>query len=1090
MKSVRRTLAATVLLLLIGAGCAGGYVVWLWNRSDQLLAKTMREKLAEIAPDWNVSFRRARLELPGKVHLHDVVIPGEDPAAPVLEMAELILSIDRETLADPQPDIQHVRIVRPRVNLARGSDGTWNVSRLPPLRHSREIVPEIVWEQGTIVVQIGGDRASAAPLRLQNVTVRMVPEGKRRFLITSKAAVAGMDELAVEGRWSIEDKSWSAQGTIRNLTIDDPLLDLGARFSGEFAGCLERFRSWKAPVAGRQGNLPAGERGRAMAGADGRGEPARAQVSAAADLTFQASRRGPEADAEYRLSLALLRGELVHPALGYPLRELTGRISIDDGRIEVEDLSARSAGTQVEIKRGAIRQQGDLRPFELDMSVAELPLDERLHRLLPADMQKTWNLIRPKGRIDATLHLAWDGAQRWEHQGQVTVRDASASHVAFPYQIDQINGTVKCANETVELALAGTSGLHQITLKGQVKGKPPEAGYAYHLATTGLPIDAKLRAACAPRVQAAIDRLALQGDVAGSVWFTKERGPGQVLHRTIKARLGHGTIRFDGFPYPLSEVTGTFENRDDVWDFVGFRGRQGRAEVTSKGARIEPGPDGGLRFDLDFDAVNAACDDTLFAALSLPLRETWTSLQPQGTLHAWGHVGWSEALEPELDLHAELRDGKLRLEAMPVPFEEVQADLDYEAGKVTIRKISGRHEETKFRARGTSEFADGDEWHLRLEDLHVDDLVFTRTFRKALPPTLQRVVDAFDPHGKLSVSGDVAFRGLKGRRDNVTAAWNTTTVYTGNTINAGGIELKDLHGTVEFLGTWDGQDFSGEGWIDLNAARIFERYRLADIKGPIRIAGEKLIVGSNPSIGRQAPPGEQIEHLTARFINGTISLDAFVEFGPPLRYDTRITLANGDLQQYARAYMPGYRKLAGVMNGVVDLRGAGNEAKNLLGKGRLIISPAELYDLPLIVAIFKELSSLPVGAPAGRGPGKDPAFDQALFVFQIRDSNVLFEKIDLVGDAMHLVGGGNVTFKGEVFLDFLSDVGRRQLAIPILREVIRATTNGMVGVRVRGSLRDPSKPLDTKVTPFQQIDSAVRGLLTLFDPPSPRGPKR
>src|SRR4029078_11651497 len=59
MKSVRRTFTAIVLLVLLGAGGAGAYVVWIWNRSDELLARTMREKLAEIAPDWNISFRRA-----------------------------------------------------------------------------------------------------------------------------------------------------------------------------------------------------------------------------------------------------------------------------------------------------------------------------------------------------------------------------------------------------------------------------------------------------------------------------------------------------------------------------------------------------------------------------------------------------------------------------------------------------------------------------------------------------------------------------------------------------------------------------------------------------------------------------------------------------------------------------------------------------------------------------------------------------------------------------------------------------------------------------------------------------------------------
>src|SRR6185436_6559041 len=100
-------------------------------------------------------------------------------------------------------------------------------------------------------------------------------------------------------------------------------------------------------------------------------------------------------------------------------------------------------------------------------------------------------------------------------------------------------------------------------------------------------------------------------------------------------------------------------------------------------------------------------------------------------------------------------------------------------------------------------------------------------------------------------------------------------------------------------------------------------------------------------------------------------------------------------------------------NGIVELYGAGNDTRNLVGKGRLVISPAELYDLPLIVAIFNALVLV---------PSSDAAFDQAAFDFKIRDSNVFFDKIDLVGDSVHLVGGGKVAFKGDVNLEFLSDV--------------------------------------------------------------------
>src|SRR5262249_7525993 len=134
--------------------------------------------------------------------------------------------------------------------------------------------------------------------------------------------------------------------------------------------------------------------------------------------------------------------------------------------------------------------------------------------------------------------------------------------------------------------------------------------------------------------------------------------------------------------------------------------------------------------------------------------------------------------------------------------------------------------------------------------------------------------------------------------------------------------------------------------------------------------------------GRPAAPDvDPGRRITARFIEGLLALDAVVSLGEPMRYRVRMTLSDGELKRYAQLYMPGNNKLAGRMNGSIDLEGEGVNPKRLTGTGKLVVSPAALYDLPVLVKVINALQLIP--------PDKK-AFDKALFVFDIKDSMVHF----------------------------------------------------------------------------------------------------
>ena len=183
-----------------------------------------------------------------------------------------------------------------------------------------------------------------------------------------------------------------------------------------------------------------------------------------------------------------------------------------------------------------------------------------------------------------------------------------------------------------------------------------------------------------------------------------------------------------------------------------------------------------------------------------------------------------------------------------------------------------------------------------------------------------------------------------------------------------------------------------------------------------------------------------------------------------MRYSVSMALKNGDLKRFAQLYMKtGHGKLAGRMNGTIALTGVGTDRKDLRGNGSLVISPAALYELPVIVQVFNVLLLT---------PADKTAFKEARFAFSIGGGHVHFDQITLEGDAINLLGRGRVNFDGNVDLEFGSRMGRRSLPIPIVQNLIGEATKGVVGVRVTGTLDAP----DSKLRSLPEMDDALRRL--------------
>jgi hypothetical protein len=178
-------------------------------------------------------------------------------------------------------------------------------------------------------------------------------------------------------------------------------------------------------------------------------------------------------------------------------------------------------------------------------------------------------------------------------------------------------------------------------------------------------------------------------------------------------------------------------------------------------------------------------------------------------------------------------------------------------------------------------------------------------------------------------------------------------------------------------------------------------------------------------------------------------------------------LKESRLETYARSKFPGQQNIRGVVNGWISLAGRGDVDTSVTGRGEVQVSPAALYELPVILQMFDAMSKLNFGPP------EQVAFDYARARFDVARGQFIFNPIDLVGNAMSLRGKGSVGFDGRLALDFFFHDARKP---KLFSALVREATRGWVGVYVGGNLDNPRTEVRTGIPMNDAMNSFLRAL--------------
>ena len=188
------------------------------------------------------------------------------------------------------------------------------------------------------------------------------------------------------------------------------------------------------------------------------------------------------------------------------------------------------------------------------------------------------------------------------------------------------------------------------------------------------------------------------------------------------------------------------------------------------------------------------------------------------------------------------------------------------------------------------------------------------------------------------------------------------------------------------------------------------------------------------------------------------------------RYDLSATVRDMQIQPFAQADHAARfsdsdpAELSGRADGHLYLSAIVGEPLSRRGGGRIEIVDAEMFQLPILLAILNVLNlSVP----------DDNAFTSAEAEFLIAGNRVQFENIHLRGNVLALVGSGSMSLPDRgLDLGLVHVNPRRWARVPLLSDLIDEASRELVELHVTGPLSQPT----VRARPFRGVTDEFKRL--------------
>jgi len=1070
--------------------------VWLWQNSSQLIRQQVLKTFDIAAPDLQLQIDGIQLTGTSSLRLTGIEIRDRAGNRAILRAKEAIAIVDESQLLEQQNVIlRSIKVSGVELLLRRGVDGHWNWQdyEFHPISDNPLIPPTVILENVRAQIQLEhGPGIPPASLIVTSPSFQAVPKSAEAYDFSGSLMLPGAGNLALNGTSNLVTKDWNLRGQLAGVTADQSLMEIAKSTAPQLAAQLQQLDARIASV------LPAS--GESRAAATGTSETSAIMVGASSvsprfmgvlDVDFRIEKRPENTVPDLRLKVEVRDGQLSSPVVPVRFSDVRATFFWDNTNVIFRLLNARD-GEALVSGQFAMELRDNAPAPTASIHLERFPVNKQLQPLFPEKSQKLFDHFQPSGTVsgDITLQRFPDG--KWLPTAiDGIAEDAILTFHKFRYPVNNVSARLHQRPQesdaatmdsvVLEIAANGMLGSRPVQGSGWIRDPGPNLELDFHVEVQDMPLDGRFRDALDEKGRKVIDSLNISGLGSAKVECRREPGPNQPTDIQLFTTVRDGGVRFSKFPYDITGLSGelSYDSKAKYWRFANLHGWHDKGELHAGGTfRGLPEP-GALQ--LTITAENASLDADLFNALNPSSRKLWTMLQPEGLVSLTTKIDWTNAPGqiPVVELqNVHISDASIYPKPFPYRMNISDARLSYKPNDpafagvqhCTIESLKADHGGSPIDATNCwAELSPNGYWQFHLNNLNATDLKPDDELRAALPGHWRDTLSRFSQAGRVSVeSSELEFSGLANGTAPPTAAWSLNMRLKDCAVSAG-LDLTKVSGMVVANGTWDGYHLKNEGMIRLDQAKVLEM-AITDIQGPYSMTEEELVLGCREVIQRTIKPADvaRDRRIIGRAFRGTLEMDGIVDLTKGSEYEFYGELKDALLEEYAARHIPDQRNMKGVVNGWLLVNGDGDSAAKLEGSGQLLISPAALYEVPVVLEMLSALSSLQFAVP------NRAAFNYALMSFKIREEAFVFEPIDLVGDSLALRGRGRVGFGGDVSLDFFS---RPPVSNNPIKNLIVNSTTSLVTVQVRGTTSNPQTTRGAR-----KFDDSMREFFGAFEP--------
>ncbi len=1065
----------------------GGY---LYFRLDDEIRQQVERKLANHYRDFKVSVGSARFDPDRGIAIDDLSFTPKTPdmlaAQPVLTIDELYLAgnLRIEQLLTNQMQVGDVVIRHAKLHMVRSADGQWNSAALLPLPHFSDNSPRITVEDASATIDYAAGSGNK-PWTLTSVNLKLAP------LPVADGQPNTIAHYRIEGLANgLSARGFRIAGQVGN----DGLLDLAVAGDGiDISPAL--IANLPATVVERLGG---------------------AEISGQGDVSLHVNRSNSGAPFDWSAAFKVERGRLNHKLLPDPLTDVSLEGTAGPQQLAVRRMDARCgpASVMVALNRSGWSQRA---PLAASIKVVGFQLSERLQTvltMLSESQARIWQRFRPLGSVDFDAKITFDGTGWSPHVHAVCHGISLTDMEKFPYVIEQASGEVAYspnengAPDKLHLDLTGIGGGRPIKIAAELshlaaenptgpamgegvadeEGNQPVATYAsgyrgvryargvasgpthpvgfISVSGSDIPLHDQLIEALPAKAQKFVRSLHVsQGTfdfLFRAEWKDLSQRQAEV---TQDIRLKDCRIRFEHFQFPLQHVHGLVTERNSQWSLndVEARGNNDSTIVKCRGSVLPQ--DSGCEADLTVEATNVPLDDSLKLALTLPGQQAWDELKPQGSIDLTAHVTCeTNEVEPDIEVTLRPRERTVSVEPHGLSYrlEGVRGAVTYKRGQVTWHDLRAQHDRSVYSIEsGAWQTAADGGWRCDLTNVNVDRLVMSRDLVAALPVGAQAVVDKLQPTGTIDLHNGKFNFARSPQSQSLTSSWDVGLECQQAALQ-GAVSLGGINGGIHLVGQSDGRNAYGAGELALDTV-VCKDVQLTNVRGPFWADSTHCLVGE-PACLQQ---GQQPRRLVADAYGGTLATNIELVHEPNPNYKIDVRLGGANLGRFASERIGGPNEMNGTLSGRFAVSGTGTSMQTLRGEGELHVVDANIYQLPVLVAMLKVLRN--------RTPDST-AFNRCDMQFAIQGEHVHFQQINLLGDAVSLYGNGETDLNRKLDLVFYTLIGPADLPIPLWKTMMGHVSQQVLQLKVVGSLDEPKiekKALPAANDMLKQIQSDI-----------------